>query len=704
MKRERMIAGLSARILGAGALGGTLASALALSAALPGSAIAQTPQSAAVARGVMANGPAAAAARDLSAALARLARNPRDVDALVAAGTAALAAGDADASLGFFTRADELAKDNPRVKAGLASAMVRSEDPYDAIPLFEAAERAGAIDSKFVGERGLAYDLVGDNPSAQRYYLDALSHGGNDEITRRLAISYAIVGRRSLAEAALLPQLQRQDAAAWRARAFVMAILGSEDEAISIAYATMPKELAAGISPYLRYMVRLTPAQQAAAANFGHFPRAADIGRDDPRTLRFAVAVPRGANAGRGDSSLIPAGQPLGRGPQVASAAPAESRDSRERRRRPGSEQASAAGGAAGGTGGIGTTGGTGGSGGRSGAVPPPEIAPAQVAVRELPARAPAPSEPAVRAVAAPVRSAAGTSPVAARIVVPAPAPVVIAPRVAVSAAPVAAAPVRAIVLPPIVQTAIVPAPAVPAPAVPAATSAPARTATSAAVLASRTPAPGFDLAALATRSPPRTAETRPAAATVSAPMPVPAPVTAPAPASASSPASAARAIPPPSSPARSLADAFGDLAATTSSTVPAAGAVDMRTINQGHTAAAPAAATTARAGKPLKPAVTAPPPPPAHPSRIWVQLGTGRDKAALAFDWRRMGRSAVELLRARKPYVAAWGQTNRLLTGPFETEAAASAFLAQARRAGADGFLWTSPAGQVVDSLPVGR
>ena len=699
MKRERMIAGLSARIPGAGALGGTLASALALSAALPGSAIAQTPQSAAVARGVMANGPAAAAARDLSAALARLARNPRDVDALVAAGTAALAAGDADASLGFFTRADELAKDNPRVKAGLASAMVRSEDPYDAIPLFEAAERAGAIDSKFVGERGLAYDLVGDNPSAQRYYLDALSHGGNDEITRRLAISYAIVGRRSLAEAALLPQLQRQDAAAWRARAFVMAILGSEDEAISIAYATMPKELAAGISPYLRYMVRLTPAQQAAAANFGHFPRAADIGRDDPRTLRFAVAVPRGANAGRGDSSLIPAGQPLGRGPQVASAAPAESRDSRERRRRPGSEQASAASGAAGGTSGIGTTGGTGGSGGRSGAVPPPEIAPAQVAVRELPARAPPPSEPAVRAVAAPVRPAVNAGPVAARIVVPAPAPGVIAPRVAVPVAPVVAAPVRAIVLPTPVQTAVVRAPAVPA-----ATSAPARTATSAAVLASRTPAPGFDLAALATRSPPRTAETRPAAATVSAPMPVPAPVTAPAPASASSPVTAARAIPPPSSPARSLADAFGDLAATTSSTVPAAGAVDMRTINQGHTAAAPAAATTARAGKPLKPAVTAPPPPPAHPSRIWVQLGTGRDKAALAFDWRRMGRSAVELLRARKPYVAAWGQTNRLLTGPFETEAAASAFLAQARRAGADGFLWTSPAGQVVDSLPVGR
>ena len=132
MKRERTAVGLNTRVLLAGAL---------VAAAFPAPTLAQT--SPAVRAAVLAD---PARGRDLTAALARLARNPRDVDALVAAGTAALAAGDVDASLGFFTRADELSKDNPRVKAGLAGAMVRSENPYDAIPLFEAAERAGAID------------------------------------------------------------------------------------------------------------------------------------------------------------------------------------------------------------------------------------------------------------------------------------------------------------------------------------------------------------------------------------------------------------------------------------------------------------------------------------------------------------------------------------------------------------------------------
>ena len=171
--------------------------------------------------------------------------------------------------------------------------------------------------------------------------------------------------------------------------------------------------------------------------------------------------------------------------------------------------------------------------------------------------------------------------------------------------------------------------------------------------------------------------------------------------------------MPPVRTPARNLADAFGDLAATTGSITPAAGAVDMRTITPARTAgvtpttaasaASAAAVAVTRGGKPAK-VVAAVPLPPAHPSRIWVQLATGRDKAALGFDWRRMARTSVELLRTRKPFVAAWGQTNRLLTGPFETEAAATAFLAQARRAGADGFLWTSPAGQVVDALAVGK
>ncbi len=94
-------------------------------------------------------------------------------------------------------------------------------------------------------------------------------------------------------------------------------------------------------------------------------------------------------------------------------------------------------------------------------------------------------------------------------------------------------------------------------------------------------------------------------------------------------------------------------------------------------------------------------PPPPSHPSRIWVQVATGREKGALGFDWRRMVRADSDVFRGKKAFISDWGRTNRLLTGPFESQAAANSFLAQLRRADVDGaFIWTSPAGQVVDAL----
>jgi hypothetical protein len=84
------------------------------------------------------------------------------------------------------------------------------------------------------------------------------------------------------------------------------------------------------------------------------------------------------------------------------------------------------------------------------------------------------------------------------------------------------------------------------------------------------------------------------------------------------------------------------------------------------------------------------------------VQVATGRDKAALAFDWRRMSREAPEVFKGQRPSVTAWGQTNRLLTGPFASQKEANAFMANLKKAGISGsFVWTSPAGQVVDALP---
>ena len=132
----------------------------------------------------------------LSSALLRLGRNPHDTAALIDAGNAALAMGDTDAATGFFTRADRLMPNNAAIQAGLAGARVRAEDPFGAIPLFQSAERNGAIPVELLSDRGLAYDLVADNASAQKYYRQAIAASAGDEATRRLAVSLAIAGDR----------------------------------------------------------------------------------------------------------------------------------------------------------------------------------------------------------------------------------------------------------------------------------------------------------------------------------------------------------------------------------------------------------------------------------------------------------------------------------------------------------------------------
>ena len=188
---------------------------------------------------------------------------------------------------------------------------------------------------------------------------------------------------------------------------------------------------------------------------------------------------------------------------------------------------------------------------------------------------------------------------------------------------------------------------------------------------------------------------------------------------------------PPPPEPRRDLAAAFSDFrppaeeqlvpVAVDISKLPArtkkSGLADERgpipdapTGTRRSAAAEPAVSTLGRklidpkTGKaikaPDKTAKTAKPVVPSHPSRIWVQLGVGRNKDALGFDWRKLGKAQADLFKGRKPWTTPWGQTNRLLVGPFETQAAASAFLKEARKKEGDAFVWTSPAGQAIDAL----
>ncbi len=231
--------------------------------------------------------------RQLSDALSRLARNATDVGALLDAGEAALALNDIDAAIGFFGRANELSPGNSRTKVGLARAYTRSRRPVEALRLFAEAEAAGVADARMAEERGLAFDLVGDTASAQTLYRLALANGSGDEVTRRLALSQAISGDREGFEAALLPLLERGDVAAFRTRAFGLAILGDAREAKDIANTMLPTGLGTRMAAYLDYMPRLTKAQQAAAGNLGVFPRIASIGTDDAGIAEYSPAPPR---------------------------------------------------------------------------------------------------------------------------------------------------------------------------------------------------------------------------------------------------------------------------------------------------------------------------------------------------------------------------------------------------------------------------
>lgn len=250
------------------------------------------------------------AAERLSDAMRRLSRNPDSLPALVDAGRASLELDDIDAAEGFFARARAISANNGSVLAGLALIALRKDDPVAALDLFDRAGQAGESLASHAADRGLANDLIGQNVQAQSLYGQALSRDENDEVIRRLALSYAISGDQAASEAILLPLLQRRDLAAYRTRAFALAILGREDEAISIAETMLPDRLARRLTPYLRFMPRLTKPQQAAAANLGRFPTSAEIGRDDPRLARRAPTASQPSSTA--DSRLIPEGEPLG--------------------------------------------------------------------------------------------------------------------------------------------------------------------------------------------------------------------------------------------------------------------------------------------------------------------------------------------------------------------------------------------------------
>jgi Flp pilus assembly protein TadD len=647
-----------------------------------------------------------AGAPELRDAVRRIAQRPTDSYALSDAGYAAVKLGDYDAAFNFFTKANALQPADARIKAGLAIAQVRRENPFEALSLFDEAIRLGTNERAIALDRALAFDLLGNFERAQRDYTLAASYAVGDELTLRRAISLSLAGRRDEADAALIPMLQKENPEAWRARALMLAARGDHKEAGKIALGFLPEAEARRMDGFFRNMPRLTPAQQAAAMHFGHFPLGSDIGEDSNAVRSMAAATGAKPEPAKGDARLIPSGEPLGgKGTKPAKTARKDKDDPKPVTgiKTASAQQAVDAASRAR----VTTVAAT--------QLPPPEAArpPVRIAL-------PAFSRPATVVASAPETKPVTTElpavgpPVGAVPVTPKPVVVVAQaePQPQIQPPPQAQTPPQVQTTPPAQTTPqplsvpqqpvpkpvqpevriaqIDPATVIndpPAPAVPAPNIAPAEPqkpvqgpdigpgfeSVPAMQVATATPSPPETVASSA----PATTEIMPAAAT-----PTPAPVEV---ASAPFPA-------PVVEKPFDLGALVASIDVPDAEKKPSVAPVDLKKIKAAAPKPDAAATAKADAAKSAKAPVAGP--------RIWVQIATGGDAAGLGSDFRRMAKKNGALFANREGWTAVWGKTKRLLVGPFADMKAAKKWEADFRKSGGDGFVWQSDKSAEIEKL----
>jgi tetratricopeptide (TPR) repeat protein len=563
----------------AGALGALLLSAALLS---PAQAMQAAPTDAAT-KAAMERRTTARAM--LSSALARIANNANDANALLDAGRASTALEDYRAALGFLVRSEQAAPRDGAVKAALGSVMVHMENPTRALDYFGEAQLLGASERLFLADRGLARDLLGQQDAAQRDYQLALSVGSTDELLRRYALSLAIGGEADRAIQMLTPQLRAQDRGAWRLRAMILAIDGRDAEATEIVNATMPAALAQNILPYLVQMDRLNPAQQAAAAHFGRFP-SGELG-PKRKPVQMAAAAP----------------------PPAPAAPTLDKRRPTTDRGRP------------------------------RGTVLPAPVATPPVVVRRAASSPPAAQPPVAKPVTA----------------TPAPTP---------AAMPTPSLGTQPVLAPKPVSTSTT-------------------TASAAGTLG-----PGFSIDAIG----------RPAEASPKLPPPPPSSSALPVPVRSAAPLASLAAIAssieiPPEELTRP-ANAIGvDTLVKLQEDRRRAEAAEAAKREKDAAAAKVKAEADAKAKEEAAKKK-------ANPARLWVQIATGANPKALAFDYNRFAKKSPDLFKGKAVATAEWGRTRRLLVGPFKDNKTAQDWLGSYKKGGGDGFLFNSEAGESVDPV----
>lgn len=637
-------------------------------------------------------------ADELAAQMRQLAANPQDLTALIRAGELALRLDDPTAAAGFFARAERIDPRNAQIKAGLGSLLVGEERPGEALRRFAEAEALGADARGFAADRGLAYDLIGEQDRAQRDYRAALRNGPNDETVRRYALSLGISGKREEAYAVLEPLLRRSDRGAWRSRAFILAMSGDPVGASQIAVSMLPPGMAQGLQPFFDRLPSLPAADRAFAVHFGEV-------RATPQRLADARLVP--PLPALGPDPYAPRAVAAVAAPVAAAARPDDRRRGRKRKGEPAQLAAATP-------------------------TPPPLPAPpayvasSQVddeplapAASSLPPR-PAYSQaivqplPAATIAAAPTRRppvSFSAAPVRPTVVTPTPTPTPVAassqPPAALAAndirVPLTAGPPNGTVVPghdpsgdedgpiaPLTVASPQPAPAEVATVVPQPTAV----------------APPPQPAVIAV-PPPAHAVPRPAPV-VARPAPA---VAKPAPvrsedsilasiiAGIKVPGSELTTRPQPAKPAR----------ATTAAAPAEKPAEDVPAVKPGTrpadaakaAAAAKKAAAAAAAAKKAADEKRRNDPKLLEPARIWVQVAGGANEAALVMAWNTMKSRAPAAFKGRQGWTTPLRATHRVLAGPFKTDEEARAFVNTLAKSGVQAFAFTSEAGQKITKLP---
>jgi Flp pilus assembly protein TadD/cell division septation protein DedD len=244
-------------------------------------------------------------AASLERCIRTLASSPTDFTSLICAGKSAVSIGDPSAAAGFFARADDVNPRSPLPQAGMGAVAVANGDARGAMPYFTRALQLGANIPLIGADRGLAYDLMGQQQQAQSDYRAALSGPDRDEARRRLALSLAISGDRNGALQTLAPLASRGDPATGRIRAFVLALTGDPSGAVAATDAAMPGSYASA-GPFLRRLASLQPGQKAAAVNLGIFPDAnggslASVAAPQNHVSRTYTSAPTRTTAVTGD-------------------------------------------------------------------------------------------------------------------------------------------------------------------------------------------------------------------------------------------------------------------------------------------------------------------------------------------------------------------------------------------------------------------